>query len=98
MADEFLTQELPAIRRAQERSLVALNSMIRLVDWGLWRHWRDTGRFPIVRQNGEISELGPPASPEPMPSNPPRGLNLATFAVCLDAIDSIAEARGILAL
>jgi ATPase family associated with various cellular activities (AAA) len=101
MADEFLTQELPAIRRAQERSLVALESMIRLVEWGLWKKWRGKDDFPaIIPLRGEISEL---VKPEITLRRRPAGLqptelSLATFAVCLDAIDSIAEARGILSL
>lgn len=99
MADEFLTQELPAIRRAQERSLVALESMIWLVDWGLWREWKDDDDFPIiVSLKGRVSAFGPGVRRKSPPPNTPRELSLATFAVCLDAIDSIAEARGILPL
>jgi ATPase family associated with various cellular activities (AAA) len=97
MADEFLIQELPAIRRAQERSLVALESMIRLVDWGLWRSWKEDDEFPtIVSLKGPISALASGVRRRSRASDPPRTLSLATFAVCLDAIDSIAEARGIL--
>jgi ATPase family associated with various cellular activities (AAA) len=97
MADEFLTQELPAIRRAQERSLVALRSMIRLVEWGLWKEWSGKDD-PIIPLRGKISELESEITPRRRPARLQRELSLATFAVCLDAIDSIAEARGILSL
>ncbi|HEX6680985.1 MAG TPA: ATP-binding protein [Gaiellaceae bacterium] len=98
MADEFLTQELPAIRRAQARSLVALRSLIWLVDRGLWKDWREGF---VISPQGKVSELGPRVGPpvkRPSPSSSPPELPLALFAVCLDAIDSIAEARGILPL
>ncbi len=93
------------MRRAQERTLVALESVIRLVEWGLWRAWSDSDSPIVISLKGEISSLGPRARRTAMPampamrSEPPcRELSLATFAVCLDAIESIAEARGILPL
>lgn len=99
MADEFLTQELPGIRRAQERSLVALDSLTRLVEWGLWRDWKDSDEFPsVVSMKGKIGALGPRPRRTLMTPTPQTELSLATFAVCLDAVDSIAESRGILPL
>jgi ATPase family protein associated with various cellular activities (AAA) len=93
MADEFLTQELPAIRRAQERSLVALKSIIWLVGWGLWRDWAGG---EIICLKGRVASLGPRVRRTAAPTDSRDELSLATFAVCLDAIDSITEARGIM--
>src|SRR5579859_425310 len=99
MADEFLTQELPAIRRAQERSLVALDSLVRLVEWALWRHWRAEDEYPmVIARKGKINALG--ANPRRLPTTSlgRSQLILATFAVCLDAVHGISEARGLLPL
>jgi hypothetical protein len=99
VSDEFLTQELPAIRRAQERSLVAFTSAIRLIDWGLWKCWKPKDLRPaIVCPTAEVGLLRSGKGRRSTTSTRQTSLNLATFAVCLDAIESIAEARGSLSL
>lgn len=92
--DSYLSRELPAIRRARDRTRRAIDFTLMAISGQRWRHY--SAESSPLRYLYNVSEiLATGKSGIAPPAERPTEMNLSTPAMCLAATAAIAESGGV---